>query len=335
MKKISLELENKIVNLIENGQSCRKIAKSLNVAPSTVVIVRKRRNLMSSSATNGRPRLLTDADARHIERLMRKNDTKTPKLAAKAINKNVSEWTIRRALRKIGLVSAVKQKKPALSSKNVKSRLQFCKDYGNWTVDDWKRVIWSDETKINRFQSDGKEYYWHRPDEKLQRHQVKQTVKHGGGGLMVWGCFSWWSVGPLVKIEGIMKKEDYLSILQTNLPEFVEKSVYPVEDLVFQQDGDPKHTSKIVKNWLSNQSFQLIKWPPQSPDLNPIENLWAILKRRMAVHERAPTNMAELWQRVQEEWNNISDETIHNLVESMPNRIKSVKKKNKGLWTSY
>lgn len=240
MKKISLNLENQIVNLTENGLSCRQIAKSLNVAPSTVVSVRKRRNLKSRSTANGRPRLLTDADARHIERLMRKSDTKTPKLAAKAINKSVSDWTVRRALRKIGLVSAIKQKKPALSNKNVKSRLQFCKDYGKWTTDDWKRVIWSDETKINRFQSDGKEYYWHRPHEKLQRHQVKQTIKHGGGSLMVWGCFSWWNVGPLVKIEGIMKKEDYLSILQTNLPEFMEKSAYSKEDLVFQQDGDPK-----------------------------------------------------------------------------------------------
>lgn len=78
----------------------------------------------------------------------------------------------------------------------------------------------------------------------------------------------------------------------------------------------------------------MIKWPAQSPDLNPIENLWAILKRRLAVHERAPKNMDELWHRVHDEWNNISKENIQNLVESMPNRIKSVKK-NKGLWTKY
>lgn len=240
----------------------------------------------------------------------------------------------RRALRKIGLVSAVKQIKTALSEKNVKARLGFCKTYGKWTVEDWKRVIWSDETKINRFQSDGKEYYWHRPHEKLQKHQVKQTVKHGGGSLMVWGCFNWWNTGPLVKIDGVMKKEDYLNILQTNLPEFIDGTACPVEDVYFQQDGDPKHTSKIVQNWLSTQNFAVLKWPAQSPDLNPIENLWALLKKRLAVYERAPTNMAELWLRIQEEWSNIPEETLHKLVESMPKRIQSVKK-NKGLWTKY
>ena len=44
---------------------------------------------------------------------------------------------------------------------------------------------------LTQFQSDGKKYYWHRPHEKLQRHQIKQTIKHGGGSLMVWGCFTW------------------------------------------------------------------------------------------------------------------------------------------------
>lgn len=221
-----------------------------------------------------------------------------------------------------------------MSDKNVKKRLQFCKAHVNWSVDDWKRVIWSDETKINRFQSDGKEYYWRRPHENIQKHQVKQTVKHGGGSLMVWGCFTWWHTWPLVKIEGIMKKEDYLHILKSNLPDFVDMSAYPEEEVVFQQDGDPKHTSKIVIKWLSEQKFQLLEWPAQSPDLNPIENLWAVVKRRLGLHQRAPTNINELWTRVQQEWADIPKEIIENLVESMPRRVRSVIK-NKGLWSKY
>lgn len=334
MRKIPVELENSVVTLTNNGLSSREIAKKLKICHSTVLCVQKKRDVKPHSIVRGRKRLLTDGDARVMERLMRRKDSLTPKLAAEQINMDVSQWTARRALRRIGLISAIKQKKPALSDKNVKARLKFCKDCKNWSVEDWKRVIWSDETKINRFQSDGKQYFWHRPQETLQKHQVKQTVKHGGGSLMVWGCFTWWHVGPMVKIEGIMKKEDYLQILKTNLPEFVDMSAYPEDEVMFQQDGDPKHTAKIVQKWLSEQRFRLLTWPAQSPDLNPIENLWALLKKRLTVYERAPTNMEELWLRVQTEWAKIPKSLIEKLVESMPNRIKSVRK-NKGLWTKY
>lgn len=313
--------------------SARQIAKTLGICHRTVLQVRKRRNISAPAPPKSRPRLLSNRDARAMEHLMISKPKTTPKEAAIAINKSVSEWTARRALRRIGLTASVKQKKPALSDKNVAARIKFCKDHKNWNVEDWKKVIWSDETKINRFQSDGKEYYWHRPHEKLRKHQVKQTMKHGGGSLMVWGCFTWWNVGPLVKINGIMKKEHYLHILETNLPDFVDESAYP-EEVTFQQDGDPKHTAKIVKDWLKNQKFKTMQWPAQSPDLNPIENLWAFLKKRLASYETAPKNVQELWGRVQTEWGNIPRNLINKLVESMPKRISSVLKA-KGLWTKY
>lgn len=334
MKKLSVELENSVVVLTEKGHSTRKIAEKLNIGQSTVVKVQKRKNIVRAPNVGGRPRQLSDADARLMEREMRKDSSITPKQAADALNKNVSEWTARRALHRIGLLSAVKKKKPALSAKNVKARLAFCKKHVNWSVEDWRRVIWSDEVKINRFQSDGISYYWRRPKETIQRHHVKQTVKHGGGSLMVWGCFTWHNIGPIVKISGIMKKEDYLDILKSNLPDFVQSSPYSEEQVIFQQDGDPKHTAKIVKEWFSQQTFKLMEWPAQSPDLNPIENLWSILKKRLGKYKRAPENMDELWRRVQFEWGQIPDNFIQNLVESMPKRMKGVIK-NKGLWTKY
>ena len=151
---------------------------------------------------------------------------------------------------------------------------------------------------------------------------------------MVWGCFTWWHFGPLHRIEGIMKKEDYLTILQTHLPEFVDKSAYLEEEVVFQQDGDPKHSAKIVKKWLSEQNFQLMNWPAQSPDLNPIKNLWSIVGRRLGLYQSAPSNLEELWARVQLEWQNIPKEIIQELVESMPKPINMVLK-TKGLSTKY
>lgn len=98
---------------------------------------------------------------------------------------------------------------------------------------------------------------------------------------MVWGCITRNGVGPLVKIEGIMKKEQYLDILQKNLPDAIRQTKIVEENVIFQQDGDPKHTAKIVKNWLNSQKFSTIKWPAQSPDLNPVENLWAYMKKKI------------------------------------------------------
>lgn len=119
-----------------------------------------------------------------------------------------------------------------------------------------------------------------------------------------------------------------------DIVDFVDMSAYPENEVVFQQDGYPKHTAKIVKDWLSHQIFQVIECPAQSPDLNPIENSWAILKRRLGKYQKAPRSKNELWPHVQHEWNNFHDNFIQNLVESMPKHIKSVIK-NKGLWTKY
>ena len=130
---------------------------SLNSATST------KKKFNQTRWKRDRSYLLSERDARAMERLLTSKHVKPPKQAAVAIEKLVSEWTSQRALRRIGLISTEKQKKPLLSETNVNDRLKLCKEYKNWSVDDWKRVIMSDETKINHFQSDDKECYRYRP----------------------------------------------------------------------------------------------------------------------------------------------------------------------------
>ena len=137
----------------------------------------------------------------------------------------------------------VKKKKPTLSKKNQAACFYFAESHQYWTVDDWKRVVWSDETKINRLGSDGRLWVWKMPGESLNPRLIQPTVKYGGGSVMLWECFTWNGTGQACKIDGKMDADLYVRILEEDLMGSLEEWGKAVGDVIFQQDNDPKHTS--------------------------------------------------------------------------------------------
>ena len=131
-----------------------------------------------------------------------------------AFGMQVCVETVRRALRRGGLQSQVKQKKPRLSIKNVKARLDFARAHLDWTIDDWSHVIFSDESKINRFCSDGISWCWSCDPQELSTRIVIETVKHGGGGIMIWGSITSHGPGLVYKIKGCLNQHGYHQILE-------------------------------------------------------------------------------------------------------------------------
>ncbi len=109
------------------------------------------------------------------------------------------------------------------------------------------------------------------------------TVQAGGGGLMVWGIFSWHTLGPLVPIENHLNATAYLSIVADHVHPFTT-TVYPSSDGYLQQDNAPYHKAQIISDWFleHDNEFTLLKLPPQLPDLNPNEHLWDVVERRFA-----------------------------------------------------
>ena len=151
---------------------------------------------------------------------------------------------------------------------------------------------------------------------------------------MIWGCMTIKGTGHMCKINGTMDQQLYRSILEDELLQTIDWYDLDVNRVIFQHDNDPKHKARSVQEWLNQQPFEVLEWPAQSPDLNPIEHLWAHIKRRLNQYEEPPKGMLEVWERVQTEWNNIDQETCGRLVESMPRRLEAVIKA-KGMWTEY
>ena len=151
---------------------------------------------------------------------------------------------------------------------------------------------------------------------------------------MIWGCMTAHGPGFMCKLEGIMDKEVYKGILEDELLFTIHHYDMDASKVIFQHDNDPKHKAKSVQEWLNKQPFDVVEWPPQSPDVNPIEHLWAIMKRRFNKYDSPPKGMLEHWERIESIWDNIDKETCLKLVESMLRRIQAVLKA-KDRWTDY
>ena len=181
-------------------------------------------------------------------------------------------------------------------------------------------IIFSDECKFNLDWSDGKLKIWRTSGTGLDEQHIIFKNGKNSPSVMYWGCMSGNGVGRLVKCNGNMKRWDYIDIIASNLDKSSEKmNLFPY---IFQQDNASIHKAKDTMDFFKEKNIRLLHWPAKSPDLNPIENIWCILKSRVA--ERCPKNKIEFEHFIEEEWNKIDKKLCEKLIESFGKRCKLI-----------
>ena len=321
---IKPEIAAQIVAFRKAGWTQIKISEELGLSQSAVARIFARYQSTGSfhhRKSPGRPRVTSHRMDKLIKRAVVVNPQASSSSIADGLPDKISARTVRRRLLKdFGLKSFNAARKPRLSAQNIKDRLRFAKKYKDWTPEQWRKVLFSDETCVQQFNY-GKTLVRRPKGERYNPRFTTATVKHSPS-LMIWGCISaqgrggLWFLPKKTTINGTV----YLNILKEKLRFWMNFR----DCQVFQHDGAPCHRRKDVKEWLATENIQeLGPWPGQSPDINPIENCWHILKSK--VRELKPTSMSDLEEKIKHVWcQNITAEYCEKLINSMPTRLEAI-----------
>jgi transposase len=332
MKPLTPKTRGAIVYGYNCGHSSRTIAKQLGCGKTTVNDILKRyheTHSLTPKKRTGRPPLLNSPARQELKAFVKENGENrrlcTKKLAtvwSVRTKQPVSAITIRRNLKKAGLTACIPRKKPAMTETHRKARLEWAHSHKNWGPRRWRRVLFSDESTFTQFQQGRQGKVWREPGEMLDSDCVAITVKHSPS-KMFWGCFTWYGLGPIVPIEGSVTGQSHVKIINDYVVPTLHE-YFPRGNGIFQEDNAPPHRSKVAVAARENAKIVTLDWPAQSPDLNPIENLWSEMKAMVRRRTPPPPNLKVLEKYVKEAWEDIPPEYYKKLIESMPRRIEAV-----------
>ena len=234
-----------------------------------------------------------------------------PKLI-ECLNLDVTESCLNRALAKQGYRRQIALKKPFISEKNHLLRLEWAEEHVNWEDEDWDNILWTDESWVKGGRH-RKTRVTRRTGEELHEDCVTLKIQCKRG-WMIWGCINGSEKGPCLFWEkewGTINSETYSERIVPIIHGWMTLNPH----LQLMQDGAPEHGAKNTQEELNSRGIYPIFWPPYSPDLNPIETLWNIMKDYIDDTyplEHNPT-YDRLWVIVKEAWDMLDVEKVKEL----------------------
>ena len=217
---------------------------------------------------------------------------------------NVSLSTIKRCRKDLGWVATAPKYCQLIREQNKQKRLEWCWKCLN-NDDHFEDVIFSDESTV-ALEKHGKLTFRRRGQPRKLKPRAKHPVK-----VHVWGTISSKGASAVILFTGIMNANRNTQILEAGLLPLIRQKFRRRHR--FQQDNDPKHTSKFAQNYMTTKKINWWKTPPESPDLNPIENVWGTMKRYLRTKYK-PKNLADLKEGIKEFWKTLTPEICNNYI---------------------
>ena len=233
------------------------------------------------------------------------------------------------------------KRRPKLTPERAAKRLKWAKERENWTAEDFERVIC--ECSVEKSDDAHQVWVFRTPPEKWKTECIAPKKKGKGVSVMVWGCFWGKNRGTFCPfVVKSVKATVYLKVLEYLVLPVMQRINDTIGNAVFQQDNAPVHTASIVTEWFAQHNIQVDKHPPYSPDLNPIEHVWVVLKQKL--HKQYPdiantpggpdAVRARLVEVLPKVWDTLPEQLFDNLYRSMPDRVAAVIDA-KGWYTRY
>ena len=276
---------------------------------------------------SGRPKVFTQREERDLVRdflahpgVSIKHTTKERQRAGKPGCKR----TIRKLLRGKGLVPKVSERGKEIAERNKKLRVKFAQRHTNWTINDWRRVVFSDEATLYPKRSQTCVRWIRAGTPSAPPLEDNLRTK----SINVWCYINYDGTGEIFRFQGTMRKESYRDMLEDHMLDALEDPHQPGKRLIFMQDGASYHTSGYVINWLRQKKVNYLSWPAQNPDLNPVENVWATIREELFKRRDKIKNNSDLWAQTRDIFHSLTLVYIRSLYHSMPERLESIIKSN-------